>query len=266
MVVRVRGREPLLFLDATTTQALRELSPGRGALTCLLDETGHVLSEMRVLPLRDGSVLLDGEPAAREALTGWLARVAPLSGCEILDESSSWHAATLRNVPPPPDLPDDEHAFVERDDEIVARVRWGGPGHDVLARGPAAATGARDEAAFETARIEAGRTRYGIDVTRELILNETPLLHHAVSFTKGCYPGQETVAKIRNLGRARRLLIGLRADGPIKAGARVLDGEAEVGHVTSAAGPVAIALVRAESATSLALSAGGLPVRPRALE
>lgn len=243
-VVRVRGDDPLGFLDATTSQEVRALTPGTSALSCLLDDKGHVLSEFRAIPMHDGSVLLDGAPAAREALTGWLARVAPLSGCEIIDESSMWRATATRNARATVD-------GVEFDDEVVRiATQWGGKGFDELAPDSTAKVVDADE--IERARIEDGRVLFGIDVTPEMILNETPLISHAVSFTKGCYPGQETVAKIRNLGKPRRAFVVLRAEADIPK--TDFDG----GRVTSMCGNVALAFVRAEIAEQSEIDAGGV--------
>lgn len=277
LVARVRGEKALGFLDDTTSQDLSLVRPGRGALTCMLDEKGRVLAEVRVLPLASGDVLLDGEPAAREAIVGWLARVAPLSGCEVADESDAWHAVAVRGprasdaLPALGPLPAQEHAFVERDGAIVVRVEWGPPGWDVLARAvPAIDAPAIAEAAFEAARIAAGRPRFGVDFGEATHVTETPLADRAVSATKGCYPGQESVARVRNLGRPRRALVGLAIRGAAPApGAPVERDGVEVGAVTSAAatpeGAVAIALVRAEVELGAAVTVGGEPAEARAL-
>jgi folate-binding protein YgfZ len=260
-VVRVSGEEPLAFLHAMTSQELASLRPGQGALTCLLDERAHVLAEARALVLDDRSVLLDAEPAARGALVERLGRVAPLSACAVIDETGEWHLRPVRDSEDRSSPDGAEHSFAERDGALVVRVEWGGPGVDLLVRERAPASNAD---AYESARIAGGRPRFGIDVTPDLIVNETPLIERAVSFTKGCYPGQETVARIRNLGRARRALVGLDSDALLRAGAPVRAGDREVGRVTSAAGTWAIALVRAEAAEE-PLLVEGTPVRARTL-
>lgn len=271
-VVRVTGEAPLSFLHATLTQDVQGLRPGEGALAAYLDDKGRILAEVRVLAMHDGSVLLDAEDAARDALMTRLARIAPLSGCTLEDESLSWRYTAVRGPAAGADLglPDDEHAHIAADGDLAIRVVWGGPGIDILSRGePAVDANDVDLASLEAARIAAGRTRFGIDVTPDLILNETPLLTRAVSFTKGCYPGQETVAKVRNLGRVRKLLVGLDGDAPMRAGDAVLYDGADVGAIRSAgetdAGWSAIALVRAEAAERDALVVGPDPVRVRPL-
>ena len=89
--------------------------------------------------------------------------------------------------------------------------------------------------ARETLRIEAGIPRYGLDMDAETLLLET-CLDHAVSFTKGCYLGQETVERIHSRGRVNRRLVGLKVRGDIVPAPRdpVLDDDRDIGRVTSA--------------------------------
>jgi folate-binding protein YgfZ len=240
LFARVRGSSPLSFLDLTTTQDLSGLRPGLGALTCLLDDKGKVMAEMRILPLEDGTVLIDSEEPARAGITGWLARIAPLSACEVVEESRLCTAvrgpdasSELGN-----DLPIEEHAFVENGGQIIVRVEWGVPGYDVIAQNERDLGVQTIEAeTFVAARIASGRPLYGIDVTDSTHINETPLLERAVSFTKGCYPGQESVARVANLGRVRKRLARLTlSSGPIPSGGTVVKAaDADVGVVTSAA-------------------------------
>src|SRR5437868_12761519 len=102
LVARVTGDNPIGFLDATTTQDLTGLSKGDSVLTCMLDEKGRVQAELRVTVLRDGTVLIDAEQPAREAIMGWLAKNAPLSGCEVIDESDHWNVTALFGISPAP--------------------------------------------------------------------------------------------------------------------------------------------------------------------
>lgn len=114
----------------------------------------------------------------------------------------------------------------------------------------------------EATRIAAGWPRYGIDVTDADLLNDTPLLALCTSFTKGCYRGQETVAKIANLGHARRAMVRARIEGDAvpDPGTEVLVEGAASGRVTSAAatadGVRALAIVRREHTEALATIAG----------
>src|SRR5262249_28764216 len=151
-------------------------------------------AEMRVLLLDDGSMLLDAEPAARGGI-GWLARVAPLSGCEVADES--WIVTAVRGarasdaLPSFGSMPAGDGGFIQAGEGFVARVEWGPPGFDVLSASPLDVPA--DEVPFddlEGARIDAARPRYGVDFDSSTHITETPLIDRAVSFVKGCYPGQ----------------------------------------------------------------------------
>ncbi|MFN2615277.1 MAG: folate-binding protein YgfZ [Actinomycetota bacterium] len=250
---RVTGDSPLAFLEATTSQSLLELRPGEGALTCVLDDKGHVLAELRVLVFA-GHVLLDGEGDV-----SYLERVAPLSGCSVEPTDLRVHAVRGdRSSPLGPPLPAGERAHLTRDDgSIVVRVEWAVPGFDIIGS-RSSAKGSLAE--HDAARIAAGRPVYGVDVTADMLINETPYLARAVSFTKGCYPGQESVARVHNLGRVRRLVVGVRgaeiATGPL---------DDDVGRVTSAAGGSGIAYVRAEALEKGCARQDGNEVELRAL-
>ncbi|HEX9712983.1 MAG TPA: hypothetical protein VGB52_10595 [Actinomycetota bacterium] len=274
-IVRVRGEKTLAFLHDVATSDLAALRPGEGASTCFLDEKGRVQAEARALALDDGSALLDAEPAAAGYLTGWLARIAPLSGCEITDETAGWQVAAVRGPKAGVALGLDadlaEHAFVQRDSQLLVRVEWGLPGFDVFSPSPEQLVlddAIRvDDETFEAARIAAGRPRFGIDITEETLVNETPLLARAVAMTKGCYPGQESVARVHNLGKIRRHLVGLDLAVPasVAPGAAVLVGEDEVGVVTSAAGSAAIARARADVKAGATVKVDGTEAVVRAL-
>src|SRR5581483_11480004 len=125
------------------------------------------------------------------------------------------------------------------------------------------AAGARpmteDEA--EVLRVERGRPRYGVDLDDTVIPQEAGLNERAVSFTKGCYVGQETVARLHYKGKPNRHLRGIRLRAPAAPGAPLhLDGR-EVGRVTSAVvspthGPIALAFVRREAPPGTELDLG----------
>jgi folate-binding protein YgfZ len=109
------------------------------------------------------------------------------------------------------------------------------------------------EAAAECARIEAGRPRLGYDMGSDTMPQEAGLNERAVSFTKGCYVGQETVARLHYRGKPNRHLRGLRLSAPAERGTPLTLGEKEVGRLGSTCesprlGPIALALVRREAA------------------
>jgi len=225
LVARVTGEDPIAFLDATTTQDLTGLSIGDSVLTCMLDEKGRVQAEMRVTVAEDGWVLIDAEQPARDAITGWLAKVAPLSGCEVIDESDRWSVVALFGVSATPA------------GAVPLASDWGPSYLDVLIPSSVGVTGHEiGEAEYEAARIAAGRPRFGVDFDESTHIAETPLIARAVSFTKGCYPGQESVARVSNLGHVRKRLVGLQIAGNVvpEAGTVLTVEGKEVGRITSA--------------------------------
>jgi folate-binding protein YgfZ len=128
-----------------------------------------------------------------------------------------------------------------------------------------------DEAVAEVARVESGRPRYGIDLDDSTIPQEAGLNDRAVSFTKGCYVGQETVARLHWRGKPNRHLRGLRLSAPAPSGSSLRLGEREVGHVGSVAdspafGPIALAIVRREAGPGDTLTVGDDGVTARIVE
>ena len=116
----------------------------------------------------------------------------------------------------------------------------------------------------EVLRVEAGRPRLGLDMTGETIPEEAGLNERAVSFTKGCYVGQETVARLHYRGKPNRHLRGLRLSEPAERDGPILLGEKEVGRVGSTTvsptlGPIALALVRREAEPGDTVSVCGAP-------
>ena len=181
---------------------------------------------------------------------------------EIEDRSASVAALAVRG----PDAPAVGGAAAERHGCVVVRVDWpDAPGVELL--GPADAVTAVaaeladggatevDAAAYELLRVEAGVPRQGYDIDESTIAQEAYLERDAVSFTKGCFLGQELVCRIDTRGRVNRLLRRLRADAPLTRGSAVVVDGKEVGAVTTAAGTVALATIRheVEPATSVAV-------------
>ncbi len=117
------------------------------------------------------------------------------------------------------------------------------------------------EEAIEALRIERGRPRYGIDLDDSVIPQEAGLNERAVSFTKGCYVGQETVARLYYRGKPNRQLRGLRCSASVRAGDEVTFEGRPVGQIGSAAvsprlGPIALSLVRREAPPGSTVAVG----------
>jgi tRNA-modifying protein YgfZ len=147
--------------------------------------------------------------------------------------------------------PDEEDAFVEGHHGLYVATDLG---VDVIGeRGLELDVEPVSEEVAECRRIEVGRPRLGLDMGSETIPQEAGINQRAVSFTKGCYVGQETVARLHYKGKPNRHLRGLRLTEPAERGAELLLGEKVVGHIGSSCvsprfGPIALALVRREAA------------------
>jgi folate-binding protein YgfZ len=174
-------------------------------------------------------------------------------------------AAALRG----PDALELRAKVLEPAGSIAVRVDWAGePGIEILGEptaidavvGELVDAGARavSDDAYEAMRIEAGVPRQGLDIDETTIAQEAYLERDAVSFTKGCFLGQELVCRIDTRGHVNRLLRRLRADEPIERGASVVVDGKEVGTVTSAIGGVALATVRRQVEPGTAVSAGAV--------
>jgi folate-binding protein YgfZ len=156
--------------------------------------------------------------------------------------------------------PDEEHSWVEGENGMYVATQLG---VDVIGP-PGAELGVESvsEEAAECLRIEAGRPRLGYDMDADTIPQEAGINDRAVSFTKGCYVGQETVARLFYKGKPNRHLRGLRLEEPAERGAELRLGEKVVGRLGSTCvsprlGPIGLALVRREAEPGSRVLVGG---------
>jgi folate-binding protein YgfZ len=250
-VLRLAGKDPLGMLNAVLTNSL---PPGAdpGAYALLLNPKGRVQADLRVL--RSGQdVLVDTEPEGVGAAREILGRYAPFSRVKLEDLSNDWSVLGLYgpkagDLLESPDLAEHGTAEVEIDGEalLAAGVAAPVPGYDLLGPSEAvvrakevlAARGAVSASpdAYETARVEAGIPRFGSDLTPENFPGEAGVLDRAVDFKKGCYPGQETVARMHYRGHPNRTLFRISYTGEhLAPGTPILQGEKTVGAITSVA-------------------------------
>lgn len=266
-VVTVTGPDRLSWLHSITTQALKDLPPGVSTEALVLSPKGHIEHALHVVD--DGTTTwLTVEPGTVDALTEWLRRMQFMLRVEITDrsddlavlgepvgrEAAAGEPVTWRDPWPTLAAGSTSYSAVAEDEHPASGRCWREvlvPRADLVA-----AVGDRPLAgtwAAEALRVAAWRPRLGHESDHRTIPHEVDWLRTAVHLTKGCYRGQETVARVHNLGRPPRRLVMLHLDGsahhlPI-TGADVLDGERRVGHITSAArhyelGPIALALVK----------------------
>lgn len=245
-LVWVEGADAAGFLQGLLSNDVAGLAVGASCPALLLDAKGHVQVDPRVYRDGDDAFTLVVEPDLADLLAGLLERY---HFSEVLE----------RIGPEPSDVV--TVAGLAGDPSGAADLVLGGrvPGTVDLVSGDAGATLAAlavpevAAEALEVVRIEAGVPRIGVDTGPVSLVQEAGLEATAVSFAKGCYLGQETVARTAYRGRVNRRLRGLMLSTSARVGAAVTGGERELGHLTSVAlspglGPIALAMLRREAA------------------
>jgi folate-binding protein YgfZ len=266
------GSEAKAFLQGQVTNDVEALETGQGCYAAFLTHKGKMLGDLRVFDLGD-ELLLDTERSALQELFNMIRRFKLGRDVEVHKRTLELGLLSLigpetRRVAGADDLVE-EHA--NRRAEIAGQavvlvatdvgIDIFVPADGVEAvRGGVDATPVSAEAA-EVVRIERGRPRYGIDVDDRVIPQEAGLNERAVSFTKGCYVGQETVARLHYRGKPNRYLRGLRLSARVASGDVLRLGEKAVGRLGSVAvspvhGPIGLALVRREAAPGDTLTVG----------
>ncbi len=260
--VRFTGADRVDFLNRMLSNDVKKLSVGRGCRAFLLNPKGHVVAYLALHALAD-ELLADTDPAMASAMVEMLNRYVVADDVTIEDVSDAWGLLSVQGPKAPAALADllgGEPPALEplqhagRDvaggpARIVARSRTGEPGYDLWApvdRLPAlwealAKAGGRHGlrpvgmGALDVLRIEAGEA-WGRDVAGDILAMETGL-EQAISFTKGCYIGQEFVVRIAHRGHVNRRLCGLvlKGDRVPPAGSKVVAGDKEMGWITSVA-------------------------------
>jgi tRNA-modifying protein YgfZ len=259
-VLELSGAEAAEFLQGQVTNDVEALEPGAGCYAVLLDHKGKVRTDLRVLRLADDRLIVDAEPTGR-AILEHVFRTYSLGRQVAHKDLSDDHTVlsligprALDLIEPAPGEHEHDHALTPYG--LAARTDVG---VDLIC-GASQAAAARAELdvpevsqdAAECLRIESGRPRLGFELDATTIPQEAGLNERAVSFTKGCYVGQETVARLYYKGKPNRHLRGLRLDEPAAHGDPILLGEKQVGTIGSACvsptlGPIALALVRREA-------------------
>jgi hypothetical protein len=261
-VVTVTGQDRLPWLHLLLTQHVSELPPGQATEALILSAKGHI--EHAVYLVDDGETTwLHTEPGQAGALIGYLESMRFFYRVEVADRTADvavvhLPAGAITELPPGVtvrETPYGRDAFLARA-ELPAFAAAAGPPAGVLA--------------LEALRVEARRPRLGRETDHRTIPHELGWLDTAVHLHKGCYRGQETVARVHNLGRPPRRLVFLHLDGsevrlpdhgaPVRLAADGAEGR-QLGFVTTAArhhelGPIALALVKRNVPADADLLAG----------
>lgn len=279
-VLTVPGADRLSWLHSLTTQHLTALTDGTATEALVLDANGRVERHMLVAELGD-QVWLDTEPGHGAPLLSYLekmrfwSKVEPATtGHAVLSLLGPATEAALdaAGLPAPPSghCAAAEQVLVRRQgwpaidtaDVLVPRadlLRW-------WTRLTAAGARPAGTLAYEALRVEALRPRIGMDTDQRTIPHEVGWIGPAVHLDKGCYRGQETVARVANLGRAPRRMVLLHLDGSADAtpaaGDDVYEDGRAVGRLGTAVqhhelGPIALALLKRSVVVQAQLSVGG---------
>ena len=273
----VDGTEAAEYLQGQLTNEIQALEPGTGCYSALLDRKGRMQGDMRVLRLDADRLWMDLEGEATPAVLRHLEMYKVGRDVELADRSAEHAIVSVigpasGSVAGAPPL-GAEHSHCELAvGGIACRAVAADQGIDLIcAAGDAAALAAAlaeagavevSEEAAEIVRVESGRPRFGREMTTQTIPQEAGINERAISFTKGCYIGQETVARLHYKGKPNRHLRGLRLEEPAQAGEVIALAEREVGRVGTAVlspplGPIALAVVRREAEPGATVTVGG---------
>ncbi len=256
----VSGADRAAYLHRMLSNEVSNLKPGQGNYCFLLDPQGHVQADMNLL-VEPARVLLDTEGFTAERLRAQLDRFVIMDQVEIADVSISLGTigvegplarqvlSAVLGVEPLGMNPLDHVSLQGESAPLLVRASFSGEGFWLMA--PAATCpelwqklvrqaagcggGAAGHAALEIARVEAGIPRFGQDITEANIPQETEQFR-ALSFTKGCYPGQEIVERVRSRGHVNRKLVGVTAlaGQRLHSGASLRAEGKDAGHITTA--------------------------------
>jgi folate-binding protein YgfZ len=265
----VRGGEAVDFLQGQVSNDVEALSPGTGCYATVLNHKGKLRTDLRILRGPD-FLWLDTEAVGHAVLRHMLDTYT--LGRDVQWEDLTEDHAILSLIGPraeelAPEAPGlDEHSFTDSGAGLWVRTDLG---LDVLC-GRRRADELRAELgveevsaeAAECLRIESGRPRLGIDMDSETMPQEAGINDRAIDFEKGCYVGQETVARLHWKGKPNRHLRGLKLSEPVERRTDILLGDKVVGRVSSVCvsprfGPIALALVRREAAPGDRVRVGG---------
>ena len=250
--IRVTGEDRARLLHAMTTQDVQALTPGRGCYAFFLNAQGRILGDANIF-CREDSFLLDTEPETRQKLYDHIDRYIIADDVTLEDVTGEMatiaiegpqSAAVLERLGAP--VPDADYATRSWSGSIVARVSsTGAGGYSIFLLpikkaeliGALAAAGLAEGNPNDArmVRIEHGKPRYGEEITERYLVQETSQLN-AVSFSKGCYLGQEIVERVRSRAQIHRVLrrLAIDANEPPPAGTRLKSGDADSAEIASA--------------------------------
>jgi hypothetical protein len=250
-VIEINGTDRLTWLHSLTTQHLEKLQPGEWKEALILDPQGHV--EQQLFLVDDGSsVFIHLDKEKKESLISYLEKMKFMLRVDVKDVSDEY---AIFRAPGKSDDLGGPYALVRRAEISSMSEAFNASNLQVGIW------------ALEAERIARGRARIGMDTDHKSIPNELGVLNKSVHMNKGCYRGQETVAKVFNLGHPPRRLVLLHLDGssvdlPKHGDPVSLEGK-EIGFIGSVArhhelGPIALAIIKRTTSADAVLMADGV--------
>ena len=240
-MVKLTGADRASFLNGQVTSDVLNLAPAQHA--CLLNNTGHLLAEIFIHSFED-SLLIETDPERAQTVAAALERFLVRERVEIEVLTDVWKIASFQG------------AVTGREKAgsgfVAHRNRTGAPGADFWSLDPLPATNdvaSLDEDTLNVLRVEAGVPWWGRELDESVIPLEAGM-QDAISFTKGCYMGQEVIARIHSRGHTNRTLKGLKLSVPVTEEEGFEAGRITSSVVSPAFGPIALAYVRNEYAAA----------------
>jgi folate-binding protein YgfZ len=250
-IIAISGDDRLKWLHDLTTQHLTDFGAGLWTSAMILDPQGHVEYQFNLVD--DGAATyLVLDPQFAEPLITYFNKMRFMLKVEVRDASSEF--AVLRAPGAPTEI-GGPFALVPRAELAEMKATFSSTAMEV------------GTWALDAERVAAGRPRHGFDTDFKSIPNELGVLHSSVHMNKGCYRGQETVAKIYNLGKPPRRLVMLHLDGHAvvmpPTGTPVMNGEVQVGFLGTVArhhelGPIALAVIKRTTPVDAHLTVEGV--------
>jgi folate-binding protein YgfZ len=226
---KLSGPDAERYLNGQVTCDITKLAEGTASYAAICTAKGRMEGDVTIAR-HGGDFYLDSGHELRESLGARLEKYLIADDAVFEDFSDEWILLHEFGATPPPTT---DGSFV------VANSRFGIAGHDIwhpIQPGRGAVDAGVDKEMLETLRVEHGIPRWGAELTTNTLPPEAgPHMQAAISYTKGCYVGQETIARLKSVGHVNKLLVFLRSDAKDfpTPGTKLKHGEAEVGVVTS---------------------------------
>jgi folate-binding protein YgfZ len=250
-VISISGKDRLTWLHAITTQYLENLIAGDWKDALILDAQGHIVEQLFLVD--DGQITWIHTEAERVApLIEYLEKMKFMLDVEVTDQSKNYAVLRAAGIA---DKIGGPYALVPRSELEETKAAFN-KSHTQVGIW-----------ALEALRVAQGRARLLFEVDHKSIPNELGFINNAVHMQKGCYRGQETVAKVFNLGQPPRKLVLLHLDGSMvgmpENGSKLFHNEKEVGYIGTVArhyelGPIALAVIKRNTPSNAVLIADGV--------